>query len=71
MADDNHYEVVYRCEACGHRQTLRVFNGAQPPPILNCMGCRAGCGVDYQQQLAMRLGMLPIFERVPPTAKPH
>lgn len=44
---------------CGAKDYVKVWDGSNPPQVLNCHKCRAGRDVDIQGMLDGRLGMRP------------
>lgn len=55
-------EVDYLCATpkCEHTQTIRFSPDEPVFPVTNCVKCRAGFGIDLQQQMAERIGMFPV-----------
>ena len=53
-------EVDYLCTTkdCEHRQTVRYFPDEPVNPVLCCVKCRAGFGVEHRDMVMRREGMV-------------
>ena len=52
-------EVVYTCTKCLCTQKIRYFFDDVVLPIVCCVKCRAGFGIELREMLAQGNGMLP------------
>jgi hypothetical protein len=59
MSSHSMKEVDYRCtdSQCGYTTTFRYFPDEPVNPMLCCIRCRAGFGVDHREMVAGKIGM--------------
>jgi len=59
MSNHTMKEVDYTCTTrdCGNTQTVRYFPDEAVNPMLCCVRCRAGFGVEHQQMIMQQIGM--------------
>ena len=52
--------VEYKCVGCGVTNNLKLWDSEGTPPVMNCMTCGSGNGIDTNQgTIQQNKGMYP------------